>query len=251
MQLLASVVPGTMHAVVGLEDELDDDEDVVVGAAAVGAMLVDWTDARKLVVLNDDAGDEVGMVWDEAGKREKEKEKLGPNGDVHLDLATAIFERVLGQQGGACSKEEKKALLGMVGKMYVTANSDGEKLRAVLELAREVGESKAVAEAVSRNAVAKLVAGVEKAIAVQERGEKEKGRGRGRKSKMPDVEAGESQEREKGSEKLKEKRGASASAEATSIEATLVGDESVLKSEEPAEVTEVRVDADGDTMMED
>ena len=50
-------------------------------------MLVDWTDARKLVVLADKAG----SSWDEAGKKEKEI----VNGDVALDVAEGCLERVL------------------------------------------------------------------------------------------------------------------------------------------------------------
>ncbi len=74
-----------MHAVVDLSEELDEGEEMV-GISVVGNMLVDWTDARKLVVQ-----DEASVTWDEAGK----KEAKAVNGNVHLVLAESLLERAL------------------------------------------------------------------------------------------------------------------------------------------------------------
>ena len=52
----------------------------------------------------------------------------------------------------------------MLGKLYVTLNSDPEKLRNVLDLATEALEIKTASEASSRNAVTKLQSALSKAI---------------------------------------------------------------------------------------
>ena len=87
MQRVADVAPGVIHAVVDMADEMDE-EDEMVGVGVVGGMLVDWTDARKLVVL-----DEGRVGWDEAGQGEERKVV---NGEIHLGLAEKLLERVLG-----------------------------------------------------------------------------------------------------------------------------------------------------------
>lgn len=92
MQRMASVAPAVLHSVLSMGEELDEGEEMV-GISTVGTMLVDWTDARKLVVL-----DQVAVSWDEAGR----KEVKAVNGDVHLDLAAELLERALGS--GCTSK---------------------------------------------------------------------------------------------------------------------------------------------------
>lgn len=87
MERIAVVAPGVLHAVVGLVDELDEEEEMV-GIGVVGNMLVDWTDARKLVIQ-----DEVHVGWDEAGRRNAKP----INGDIHLDLAANLLTKVMGQ----------------------------------------------------------------------------------------------------------------------------------------------------------
>ena len=85
MERMGRIVPGVLRALVGLEEELDEDEEMV-GMTVVTNMLVDWTDARKLVVLDDGAAS-----WDEAGR----KEIKAVNGDIHLDLADALLEKAM------------------------------------------------------------------------------------------------------------------------------------------------------------
>lgn len=85
MESMASVAPGIIRAVMSLVEELDEEEEMV-GIGVVGNMLVDWTDARKLVVQ-----DEGSVSWDEAGR----KEVKAVNGDIHLDLAEHLLERVM------------------------------------------------------------------------------------------------------------------------------------------------------------
>jgi condensin complex subunit 3 len=85
MQRMSYVAGGVMHALVDMGDELDEGEEMV-GISTVGNILVDWTDARKLVVQ-----DEALVSWDEAGRREVKAVK----GDVHLDLAESLLEQAM------------------------------------------------------------------------------------------------------------------------------------------------------------
>ena len=85
MERMAKVAGGVIHTLVDMVEELDEGEDIV-GISMVGNMLVDWTDARKLVVQ-----DGATNSWDEAGK----KEVKAVNGDIHLDLAEGLLERAM------------------------------------------------------------------------------------------------------------------------------------------------------------
>lgn len=85
MEKMAVVVPGVIHSLIGLIEELDEDEEMV-GIGVVGNMLLDWTDTRKLVIQDED-----GLGWGESGKREAK----AVNGDIHLDLAVELLEKVM------------------------------------------------------------------------------------------------------------------------------------------------------------
>lgn len=85
MERMAKVAGGVIHTLIDMAEELDEGEDIV-GIGMVGNMLVDWTDARKLVVQ-----DGATVSWDEAGK----KEVKAVNGDIHLDLAEDLLERAM------------------------------------------------------------------------------------------------------------------------------------------------------------
>ena len=182
---IARVAPAVLHAVVlrrAEEAELaldsDDDEDVAGGAGSadgskvklktVGEMLADWTDPRKVVVPDEGAADR----WDEAGR----KEGRSMDGYAHLVLAEGALERALAH---GCAKDERKALLSMLGKLYVSPHSTPDLTRQVLEVAREAADAKLALDALSRNALNKFVAGLEKAIVAVEGKEKP---ARGRKS---------------------------------------------------------------------
>ena len=85
MQRMANVAGGLMHALFDLSEELGEGEEMM-SLTIVGNMLVDWTDARKLVVQ-----DEAAVSWDEAGT----KEVKAVNGDIHLSLAEDLLERIM------------------------------------------------------------------------------------------------------------------------------------------------------------
>ncbi len=167
MERMANVAGGVMHSLVDMSEELEEGEEMV-GVSTVGNMLVDWTDARKLVVQ-----DEASINWDEAGK----KEVKAVNGDIHLDLAESLLERAINQ--GYSSKrtrrvfapvvligdteEDKKALIAMLGKLHFTANSKTEKLQSTIELVVEAIDNKVAQDAPSRNALNKLHLALSKA----------------------------------------------------------------------------------------
>lgn len=167
MEMMAMAAAGIVHAQVNLADEMDEEEEAV-GASVVASMLVDWTDTRNLVIQ-----DAAAASWNEAG----EKEVKTVDGDVHLSLANSLLERVLTH---SCSskllrsvalkdtdndlEEERKVLLGMLGKLYVTSNSTMKKLRGVSDLVAEAIEGKVASDATSRTAVNKLNLALTKAL---------------------------------------------------------------------------------------
>lgn len=85
MERMGRVGVAVVHALMGVMEELDEEEEMV-GMSVVGAHVVDWTDARKLVVQ-----DEGRVSWDEMGR----KEVKAVNTDIHLDLAADILEKIL------------------------------------------------------------------------------------------------------------------------------------------------------------
>ncbi|KAL2040754.1 hypothetical protein N7G274_006733 [Stereocaulon virgatum] len=151
MERMARVAGSVMHALVDMAEELDEGEEMV-GISMVGNMLVDWTDARKLVVQ-----DEANVSWDEAGK----KEVKAINGDIHLDLAESLLENAIYL---GCSREDKRASIAMLGKLYITANSSTEKLKKVTELVIQAIDDKIATDAASRNALNKLHVALSRAM---------------------------------------------------------------------------------------
>ena len=175
MEIMASIVGDVLHHQLSLADELEA-ENETISSGTVGNMLVDWTDARKLVVQ-----DQASVGWDEAGR----KEANAVNGDIHLSLAESLLEKSLTHDCTSKSnfkycrsqllmpwvEEERKAMISMVGKMYITPVSSSDKLEAVRELVVEAIDSKIATDAASRNALSRLHVALSKAI-----GETGKGR---------------------------------------------------------------------------
>ena len=92
MERMAVVAGEVVLALVDIAEEFDGEEDMV-GMSIVGNMLVDWTDARKLIIH-----DEASVSWDKAGR----KEVKAVNGDIHLDFAISLLEQALTH---GCSSE--------------------------------------------------------------------------------------------------------------------------------------------------
>ena len=172
---LAHVAPAVIKAVAvrrAEEAELDsdDDEDNAAGAGVDGSrvkpkvvadMLLDWTDPRKLIIAKKDDERAEAWQWGEAGKREGRV----VDGRAHLILAQGTLERALGNN---CLRDERKVLLMMLGKAYVSADSSPELITSVLDLAREAVDEKIAPDATSRNALNKFVTALEKAQAATE-----------------------------------------------------------------------------------
>ena len=60
--------------------------------------------------------------------------------------------------------DEKKALITMLGKLYITPNSDGEKLQTALDLTAEAIDIKVATDATSRTALNRLHTALVKAV---------------------------------------------------------------------------------------
>ena len=101
MERMARVAGGVMHTIVDMSEELAEGEEMV-GISQVGNMLLDWTDARKLVVQ-----DEAMVSWDEAGRRVVK----AVNGDIHLDLAESLLERAVNSGCSSKSAPARQRLL--------------------------------------------------------------------------------------------------------------------------------------------
>ena len=61
------------------------------------------------------------------------------------------------------TEEDRKALITMLGKLYISANSKTEKLQSTIELVMEAIEGKVAQDAPSRNALKKLQSALSKA----------------------------------------------------------------------------------------
>lgn len=82
-ELMRTIAMGAIHSLLNVREGLEDDDEAdieedMVSMTAIGACLVDWTDPRKC--YNPDAG--------------LDTEKKNVNGDVHLELALDIVDRL-------------------------------------------------------------------------------------------------------------------------------------------------------------
>lgn len=62
------------------------------------------------------------------------------------------------------TEEERKALMAVLGKLYISANSKAEKLRSTIELVVEAMNGKIAQDAPARNALKKLHLALSKAL---------------------------------------------------------------------------------------
>jgi len=162
METMGRVVCDVLKGLLGMQDELEEEEDggkAMVGLNAATGMMVDWTDERKLVTLG-----QPGSALDSLGM-EAEKEAKEGEGDVHLDIATEALERSLAH---GISREYRKALLSLLSKIHVVPTSSPEKLKNLHKLATDAIDAKISSEASTRNALTKLQASLEKALAPPE-----------------------------------------------------------------------------------
>ncbi|KAG6042202.1 hypothetical protein E4U41_003948 [Claviceps citrina] len=138
--LMRAVSLPALHSLLNLRDGLEDDEvdieEDMVSMSAIGACLVDWTDPRKCYTP--------GLALD--------AEKKNVNGDVHLQLGQDIIERLRGN----ISKEEKKLIAGLLGKLHVSPSSSEAKLRDLYAAVSDAVQDGLVSDATSRNSLYKI-----------------------------------------------------------------------------------------------
>ena len=119
--------------------DAEEEEDGMVKLSAVGNMLLDWTDPRKIFGFAEAAG--------AAGAADGASE-------IHYLFAESILDRLVTSQ---VSKEEKKVLFSVLGRLHMPAGGcDGERLKSVLELVAEAVDTKVASDATSRNVLTKL-----------------------------------------------------------------------------------------------
>ncbi|OTB02280.1 hypothetical protein M426DRAFT_322856 [Hypoxylon sp. CI-4A] len=139
-QLMASVALDALHALYNVREGIDDDDmdvgDEMASLNTIGACLVDWTDPRKCYTP--------GLPMD--------ADKKNVNGDIHLDLARDILEKL----DSNFTKEEKKVIAPLLGKLYISPASTEEKLRSLYEDISAAVEENLLSDATSRNSLYKI-----------------------------------------------------------------------------------------------
>ncbi|KAI1120373.1 ARM repeat-containing protein [Nemania abortiva] len=138
--LLRSVALDALHALYNIREGIDDDEmdvdDEMASLNTIGACLVDWTDPRKCYMP--------GIPMD--------ADRKNVNGDVHLGLAADILDKL----NSNFSKEEKKVIAPLLGKLYISPASTEEKLRTLYEDVSAGVEDNLLTDATGRNALYKI-----------------------------------------------------------------------------------------------
>ncbi|KAB8292263.1 hypothetical protein EYC80_008005 [Monilinia laxa] len=138
---MRSVALDAMHKLFETQDDDEDAEAEMVGLGTIGAHLVDWTDPRKCYV----PGNQLTLSDDAA--------KKVVNGEVHLDFAMDILERL----NSSMRLEEKKTLTPLLAKLHISPASSEDKLRATYEEISEAVENKKLGlDATGRNALFKI-----------------------------------------------------------------------------------------------
>ncbi|KAJ6787730.1 hypothetical protein PWT90_03478 [Aphanocladium album] len=140
-ELMRSIALPALHTLLNVREGLADDDEAdieedMVSMPAIGACLVDWTDPRK--------------VYSPTSLLEPEKKTI--NGDVHLELALDIMDRLHSN----VTKEEKKLVAGLLSKLYISSGSAEEKLRETYEEVCIAVEEGVVTDAPSKNALYKV-----------------------------------------------------------------------------------------------
>jgi condensin complex subunit 3 len=141
-----------IHALLRVAEDLDEDEEMV-SPSQIAMQLVDWTDPRRLVDLNKSSNDLEALDQDTSMR----------NANIHVDLATTIMAQI--QKGSSmslhffiltCGEEERKVMCSMLGKLYIPAEADADRLRELYDLVAESVSGKVVADALSKAALNKM-----------------------------------------------------------------------------------------------
>jgi condensin complex subunit 3 len=150
-------VPVIKQLLVMREDTAEEEEEEMVGWPVICNHLAEWTDGRKVVGAT------------EMSLEGKMVEVKGA-GEAHLLLASEVLERAL---TSTCSKDERKPLLSLLGKLHISTSAPAkgmsdeaemEQLRTLHALISEAVENKLGVDATSRNMLIKLESGLTKRL---------------------------------------------------------------------------------------
>ncbi|KAI1306684.1 nuclear condensing complex subunit [Xylaria venustula] len=138
--LMRAVALDALHALYNIREGIDDDEmdveDEMASLNTIGACLVDWTDPRKCYIP--------GVAMD--------ADRKNVNGDVHLDFAADILEKL----NSNFNKEEKKVLAPLLGKLYISPSSTEDKIRTLYDDVQAAVDEGLLSDATGRNALYKI-----------------------------------------------------------------------------------------------
>lgn len=155
--LMRSIALDAIHSLFNLRESLEDDDvDVgedMVSMTAIGACLVDWTDPRK--------------CYSPTSLLDTDKKLV--NGDVHLEFAMDIIEKLSGNitskltywsekkaHANRSAEEEKKLIATLLGKLHVSPGSSEEKLREAYNEVSVAVQDGLLSDTTSRNALYKI-----------------------------------------------------------------------------------------------
>ncbi|KAH7135185.1 condensin complex component cnd3 [Dendryphion nanum] len=169
--LMSQIAIPVIQKLMVMREDIDEEDDEMVGWPVVAAHLAEWTDGRKVVGASELGID--GKVNTPEGAEE-----------AHIQLAVEILERALRD---GCTRDERKALLSLLTKLHVgtapsSRNEDVYKdaLGDLHTLVTEAVEGKLGPDATSRNFLVKLESGLTKRLGGaqgQDAGEEEAGEG--------------------------------------------------------------------------
>jgi len=216
MLMAQTAVPVVSKLLLMREETLDEEVDDMVGWPVITAHLSEWTDGRKVV-----GATELGLD----GKTSTSAEAEEP----HFLLSVEILERTL---TSTCSKDERKPLLALLGKLVIApsspkkkdeVHSNEESLGTLHALVTEAVEGKIGMDATQRNHLAKLEVSLTKRL-----------------GEVEHVTQFQDQDQDQ----------AEAEDTVAGAEATIADDASQADQTEIPD-TQTRMDADGDLTMED
>ncbi|KKA27124.1 hypothetical protein TD95_000365 [Thielaviopsis punctulata] len=140
-ELLRGIALDALHSLYNIRDAYEDDGDAEVGDEMVsmntiGSCLVDWTDPRKC--FNPDL--------------QGDTDKKNVPGDVHLDFAFDILERL----NSNMTKDERRSLGPLLGKLYISPIASEDKLRDLYEEVSAAVDTNLLTDTPSKNSLYKL-----------------------------------------------------------------------------------------------
>ncbi|OJD32998.1 nuclear condensin complex subunit [Diplodia corticola] len=230
---MASITVSVVHALRGVQEELEEEDVEMVGIGVIGSQLVDWTDGRKIV----------GTDQSNGRKLPTGEPIMVLPGDAHLLLANDLLEKILTP---GTTRDEKKVYVSMLGKVHVHPSSSPKKIETVNDLVPESLDSRlASTDVTARNAFTKFANALAKLSAPSEKPDNSGTVG-------PDADEAEPDKEDDGNATVNEE--AASVADATEAEAPSVAgdvDEMSVVEEEGEETKEDVEEDKDDTVVQD